>query len=168
MAALLIKDSIKVHFSSATDDWATPMCFFNRLDYEFNFTLDPCSNGINAKCSKFFTEDDDGLSKSWAEEVVFMNPPYGRVIGDWVRKAYEESMNKNTIVVALIPARTDTKYWHEYVMKADEIRLVKGRLKFGDGRNSAPFPSAVVIFGGKTSGKPKLTSMVNYEKEGKE
>src|SRR5690625_7299025 len=75
-------DSINVHFSSATDNWATPMCFFNRLDYEFNFTLDPCSNGINAKCSKFFTEDDDGLSKSWAGEVVFMNPPYVRVIGD--------------------------------------------------------------------------------------
>ena len=155
-----------VHFSSKTDDWATPQSFFNRLDNEFNFTLDPCANELNAKCSKFFTKDDDGLTQSWAGERVFMNPPYGRVIGDWVRKAYEEAQNDNTVVVALIPARTDTKYWHEYVMKAKEIRLVKGRLKFGDGRNSAPFPSAVVIFEKRESEEfPQLSTMINYDEE---
>ena len=153
-----------VHFSSKTDDWATPQSFFNRLDNEFNFTLDPCANELNAKCPKFFTKDDDGLTQSWAGERVFMNPPYGRVIGDWVRKAYEEAQNDNTVVVALIPARTDTKYWHEYVMKAKEIRLVKGRLKFGDGRNSAPFPSAVVIFEKRESEEfPRLSAMINYD-----
>lgn len=91
-----------------------------------------------------------------------MNPPYGRVISDWIRKAYEESL-KGALVVALIPARTDTRYWHEYVMRAKEIRLVKGRLKFGDGRNSAPFPSAVTIWdgSGNTEG-PRLSTMVNY------
>lgn len=155
-----------VHFSSKTDDWATPQSFFNRLDNEFNFTLDPCANELNAKCPKFFTKDDDGLTQSWAGERVFMNPPYGRVIGDWVRKAYEEAQNDNTVVVALIPARTDTKYWHEYVMKAKEIRLVKGRLKFGDGRNSAPFPSAVVIFEKRESEEfPQLSTMINYDEE---
>lgn len=153
-----------VHFSSKTDNWATPQSFFNRLDNEFNFTLDPCANELNAKCPKFFTKDDDGLTQSWAGERVFMNPPYGRVIGDWVRKAYEEAQNDNTVVVALIPARTDTKYWHEYVMKAKEIRLVKGRLKFGDGRNSAPFPSAVVIFEKRESEEfPQLSTMINYD-----
>lgn len=159
---------MEVHFSSKTNEWATPQSFFDRLNVEFDFTLDPCSDGLNAKCSKYYTQEDDGLSKSWAGERVFMNPPYGRVIGEWVRKAYEESLSENTVVVALIPARTDTRYWHDYVMKADEIRLVKGRLKFGDGSNSAPFPSAVVIFEGKLDGNPRLTSMVNYEKEGKE
>ena len=134
-----------VHFSSKTDLWATPQNFFDRLDSEFNFTLDPCSDGNNNKCKRYFTKEDDGLVQDWSGETVFMNPPYGRVIGDWIKKAYKESLNGAT-VVCLIPSRTDTKYWHEYVMKAEEIRFVKGRLKFGDSSNSAPFPSAVVIF----------------------
>ena len=134
-----------VHFSSKTDLWATPQNFFDRLDSEFNFTLDPCSDGNNNKCKRYFTKEDDGLVQDWSGEAVFMNPPYGRVIGDWIKKAYKESLNGAT-VVCLIPSRTDTKYWHEYVMKAEEIRFVKGRLKFGDSSNSAPFPSAVVIF----------------------
>ncbi|MBG9915274.1 adenine methyltransferase [Bacillus sonorensis] len=136
-------------FSSETDLWATPQYFFDRLNKEFNFTLDPCSNGLNNKCDRYFTAEDDGLSREWQGETVFMNPPYGRVIGDWVRKAYEEGQKRGTKVVALIPARTDTKYWHEYVMNAREIRFVKGRIKFGDSKNSAPFPSAVVVFDGK-------------------
>lgn len=152
-----------VHFSSKTNEWATPQCFFDRLDAEFNFTLDPCSDGLNAKCGKFYTQEDDGLAQSWSGERVFMNPPYGRVIGDWVRKAYEESQ-KGAIIVALIPARTDTRYWHDYVMKADEIRLVKGRIKFGDGSNSAPFPSAVVVWQDGLNSSPLLTAMENYEK----
>lgn len=154
------KNNLDVHFSSKTDDWATPQEFFDRLNKEFNFTLDPCADEFNAKCAKYYTKKDDGLGKSWAGEHVFMNPPYGRVIGDWVRKAYEESRERETLVVALIPSRTDTKYWHKYVMKAKEIRFVKGRLKFGDGRNSAPFPSAVVIFEGEVE-RPIISSMNN-------
>src|SRR5690625_4260652 len=151
-----------VHYSSKTDNWATPQSFFDRLNAEFDFTLDPCDDKDNAKCGKYYTADDDGLSQDWAGERVFMNPPYGRAISDWIRKAYEESI-KGALVVALIPARTDTRYWHDYVMRAKEIRLVKGRLKFGDGRNSAPFPSAVVIWdgGGNTDG-PRLSTMDNY------
>ena len=151
-----------VHYSSKTDNWATPQTFFDRLNTEFKFTLDPCADKDNAKCGKYYTADDDGLSQDWAGERVFMNPPYGRAISDWVRKAYEES-TKGALVVALIPARTDTRYWHDYVMRAKEIRLVKGRLKFGDGRNSAPFPSAVVIWDGVDSQRvPRLSTMVNY------
>ena len=135
-------------FSSKTNEWATPKDFFNKLNSEFNFTLDPASTHDNAKCLKHFTEAENGLMQSWNGERVFCNPPYGREIGDWVKKAYEETLKEpyNTICVLLIPARTDTQYWHDYVMKAHEIRFIKGRLKFGDSTNSAPFPSAVVIF----------------------
>jgi site-specific DNA-methyltransferase (adenine-specific) len=132
-------------FSSETDLWNTPQYFYDILNEEFNFTLDPCTNGTNAKCTKYFTKEDDGLIQDWSDEVVFMNPPYGRVLADWMQKAYDESQ-KGATVVCLIPARTDTRYWHDYVMKAKEVRLVKGRLKFGDSKNSAPFPSAVVVF----------------------
>ena len=149
---------MNVHFSSETDHWATPQDFFDRLNDEFSFTLDPCSDGTNNKCDLFYTKECDGLSQKWAPHTVFMNPPYGRAIADWIRKAYEES-EKGATVVCLIPARTDTRYWHEYVMKSEEIRLVKGRLKFGDGKNSAPFPSAVVIFRNNTEYKPKLAVM---------
>lgn len=144
---------MEVHFSSKTNEWATPQDFYDKLDKEFNFTLDPCSTKENAKCRKFYTKEDDGLSKSWAGEIVFMNPPYGREIKYWIEKAYTEIIKtrererERTIVVCLIPARTDTRYWHEYIFgKAKEIRFVKGRLKFGDGSGSAPFPSAVVVF----------------------
>ena len=148
-----------VMFSSKSNDWATPQDFYNQLDAEFGFTLDPCASQASAKCSSFYTADDDGLSKDWGGHTVFMNPPYGRKIGNWLRKAYEEGEKSNTRVVALIPARTDTKYWHNYCMKATEIRFVKGRLKFGHGntKNSAPFPSAVVIFSG--SPPPKISGM---------
>lgn len=132
--------------SSNTDMWATPQDFFNKLNAEFNFQCDVCAIDDNAKCDKYYSPEEDGLQQEW-QGVCWMNPPYGRVIGEWVKKAYESSLNGAT-VVCLLPARTDTKWWHEYCMKG-EIRLVKGRLKFGDGKNSAPFPSAVVIFGSK-------------------
>ena len=135
-------------YTSNTDDWATPMYFFEELNKEFNFTLDPCASHKNHKCKKYFTIDDDGLSKDWQGNVVFVNPPYGRVIGDWVSKSYEESLKKNTTVVMLVPARTDTRWFHDYIYNKAEVRFVKGRLKFGDGKNSAPFPSMVVIFRG--------------------
>jgi len=148
-----------IMFSSKSNDWATPQDFYNQLDAEFGFTLDPCASQSSAKCSSFYTADDDGLSKNWEGQTVFMNPPYGRKIGNWIQKAYEEGEKGNTRVVALIPARTDTKYWHNYCMKATEIRFVKGRLKFGHGntKNSAPFPSAVVVFSG--SPPPKISGM---------
>jgi len=143
------KNTKIVMFSSKTGMWATPQEFFNKLDWRFGpFDLDPCASEDNAKCSKFFTETDNGLSQSWEGFTSFVNPPYGRGIDKWIKKAYEESRKENTKVVMLIPARTDTKYWHNYVMKADEIHFVRGRLKFGDSENSAPFPSAVVVFDG--------------------
>lgn len=137
---------MSVHFSSKSNEWTTPQYLFDELNEEFNFTLDPCATDENAKCSKYFTIEDDGLSKDWSNDVVFMNPPYGREIKKWIKKVYEESLNGAT-VVCLIPARTDTMYWHDFIFdKADDIRFLKGRLKFGNGKNSAPFPSAIVVY----------------------
>ena len=138
-----------VHYSSKTNEWSTPQDFFNELDKEFNFTLDPCSTRENAKCTKYFTVEDDGLKQDWSNDVVFMNPPYGREIKYWVQKAFEENL-KGATVVCLIPARTDTTYWHNYIFgKADDIRFIKGRLKFGGSKNPAPFPSAIIIYKGE-------------------
>ena len=138
-----------VHYSSKTNEWSTPQDFFDELDKEFNFTLDPCATSENAKCTKYFTVEDDGLKQDWSNDVVFMNPPYGREIKYWVQKAYEESL-KGATVVCLIPARTDTAYWHDYIFgKADDIRFLRGRLKFGDSKNPAPFPSAIIIYKGE-------------------
>jgi len=134
-----------VHYSSATDEWETPRLLFDELDHIFGgFTLDPCATPENAKCSQFFTRADDGLSKPWAGKV-FMNPPYGRAIGKWVRKAWEESLT-GTLVVCLLPARVDTRWWHQYAHKG-HVYFLQGRLRFGVARNSAPFPSAIVTFG---------------------
>jgi phage N-6-adenine-methyltransferase len=134
-------------FSSNTDLWATPMDFYKKLSWEFGgFDLDVCALEENAKCDKYFTPDIDGLKQDWSGHKCWMNPPYGRTIGEWVKKAYEESQKPMTMVVCLLPARTDTKWWQEYCMKAQDIRFVKGRLKFGNAKDSAPFPSAVVIF----------------------
>ena len=141
----------KLMFSSEDMTWETPWNFFKRLDDEFHFTLDVCASETNAKCSKYFTVADDGLSRKWGGQICWMNPPYGREMPKWIRKAYDESLS-GSVVVCLIPSRTDTKVWHECCMKAAEIRFVKGRIKFGDGANSAPFPSAVVIFDGSKSG----------------
>lgn len=134
---------MNVHFSSKSDNWATPQDFFDKLNQEFHFTLDPCASSENAKCRNFYTKEDDGLTKSWDNNIVFCNPPYGRVLKDWVKKASE---TRGGVVVLLIPARTDTKYFHEYIYNKAEIRFIKGRLKFGGHQNSAPFPSMVVIF----------------------
>ena len=143
------KQTQVVMFSSKTGEWATPADFFEKLDWRFGpFDLDPCADPTNTKCANFFTEAEDGLTKNWEGFTSFVNPPYGRGIDKWIQKAFEESRKENTRVVMLIPARTDTKYWHRYVMKADEVYFVKGRLKFGSSDNSAPFPSAVVVFDG--------------------
>lgn len=134
-------------FSSKTDKWATPQKFFDELNEEFHFTLDPCADEINHKCEKYYTEEQDGLLQDWGGEVVFCNPPYGnKETGIWTKKCYEESLKPNTTVVLLIPARTDRKSFHDYIYGKAEIRFIKGRLKFGDGKNPAPFPSMIVVF----------------------
>lgn len=134
---------MNIHFSSKTNEWATPQDFFDTLDKEFKFNLDPCATRENAKCKLYYSSG--GLEKSWNNYRVFCNPPYGREIGKWVKKASEAV---GGVVVMLIPARTDTKYFHEYIYQKEgiEIRFLKGRLKFGGSENSAPFPSMVVIF----------------------
>ncbi len=134
---------IEVHFSSKSDQWPTPIGFFKELDKEFNFETDVCASSDNAKCASFFTEADNGLTQEW-KGVCWMNPPYGRAIKDCMRKAYESSIAGAT-VVCLVPARTDTAWWHDYAAKG-EVRFIRGRLKFGDAKNYAPFPSALVVF----------------------
>ncbi len=138
--------STAVHFSSKTDLYATPQDFYAALNDEFGFEVDVCALPSNAKCKKYYTPEQDGLKQDW-EGVCWMNPPYGREIGKWMEKAYNSSLNGAT-VVCLVPSRTDTRWWHKYAMKG-EIRFIKGRLKFGGAKNSAPFPSAVVIFRGQ-------------------
>ena len=141
----------KLMFSNKNNAWCTPRDFFNKLNKEFNFTLDPCCMSKSALCNKYFTPDEDGLIQNWGGEIVFVNPPYGREIGKWVKKSYEEGQKPNTIVVMLIPSRTDTKYFHNYILNKSEIRFIKGRLKFIDldfdgeekdrKMSPAPFPS---------------------------
>lgn len=132
-------------FSSETDEWATPGWLFREYDAEFGFTLDVCATPENAKCATFFTREQDGLSQEWSG-VCWMNPPYGATIGEWMEKALQES-GRGVTVVCLVPARTDTGWWHDYATKG-QVRFLRGRVKFGDAKNSAPFPSAVVVFRG--------------------
>ncbi len=134
---------MSVHFSSKSDDWATPQDLFNILDAKYHFDLDVCASAENAKCPVYFTKEQDGLKQEW-EGVCWMNPPYGREIGKWIKKAYESAIG-GAIVVCLLPARTDTAWWHDYAMKGS-ITFLRGRLKFGGHKNSAPFPSAIVVF----------------------
>lgn len=142
----------KTLFSSKSTEWETPQEFFAQLDAEFHFCLDACATRKNAKCKTFI--DKDSLNVDWAicsyfgSQTIWVNPPYGRQIGLWVQKALDTSQKGRT-VVCLLPARTDTAWWHESVIGGNaEVRFVKGRLKFSGAKNSAPFPSAVVIFRG--------------------
>lgn len=132
--------------TSNKDNWETPQKLFDELNKEFNFTIDAAADKENHKCERYYTREENGLEKSWKGERVFLNPPYGRELPKWVKKASEEAKNKDAIIVMLIPARTDTQWFHDYIYKKAEIRFIKGRLKFGDAKNSAPFPSMVVIF----------------------
>lgn len=125
----------KVMFSSTTDHWSTPISVYHELNKEFNFNDDPCP----------LHSYEDGLDRPWGSRT-FVNPPYSD-IKNWCKKAYEEYCCGQTVVM-LIPSRTDTRYWHDYIMKATEIRFIKGRLKFGNAKNSAPFPNCIVIFNG--------------------
>lgn len=117
-------------FTSNTDLWSTPQEFFDRLNAVYQFDTDVCALPENAKCKNFFTPEQDGSKQEW-KGVCWMNPPYGREIGKWVRKAYESARDNGATVVCLLPARTDTKWFHDYCIPYGEITFVKGRLKFG-------------------------------------
>ena len=132
----------EVMFSSKTPEWETPREFFRALDAEFHFTVDVCATKENAKCPEYFDREQDGLAQEWRGGVFWCNPPYGRDIGKWVQKAAQAAGT----VVMLLPARTDTAWFHDYIYGNAEIRFIRGRLKFGDGKNSAPFPSMVCVF----------------------
>lgn len=134
-------------FSSRTDEWETPQEFFDELNREFRFDLDACADEKNHKCDKYFTVQQDGLKQNWCGYTVFCNPPYGRTIWKWVDKCFQEVYAGSCkCAVMLIPARTDTKWFHQYIYNKAEIRFLRGRLKFGGSKNCAPFPSMVVIY----------------------
>jgi phage N-6-adenine-methyltransferase len=141
--------------------WETPPELFRDLDEEFAFDLDPCCVPETAKCPRYFTPEDDGLSRAWAG-MVYMNPPYGREILAWVRKAHEEAISGRAVVVALLPARTDTGWFHDYCLP-HEIRFIRKRVRFVGGVSYAPFPSIIVVFRGgvrhavSRAGCPQLT-----------
>lgn len=143
----------KALYSSKYQNWCTPQDLFDQLNEEFNFVLDAAATDRSAKCKKYFTPKDNGLEQSWnCGGAVFCNPPYGREIGNWIKKAYKESLNGVTVVM-LIPSRTDTKYFHNYIYGKSEIRFIQGRLRFidedGNKFDNAPFPSMIVVFRGK-------------------
>ena len=159
MLSKLEESGLGIMASSKSDEWETPQDLFDKLNAEFHFTLDPCCREYNHKCDKYFTQEDDGLHKSWLGEVVFCNPPYGKSIGKWVEKCYNEYKENGTTIVMLIPSRTDTSWFHKYIWhEATEIRFVEGRLRFinrtfpswrEDGNfkvSPAPFPSMIVIY----------------------
>lgn len=157
------KEDLNVMFSHKTDSWATPEWLFKKLDKVYKFTLDPAADHFNRKCAKYYTLDDDGLKQDWAGETVFINPPYSKIY-DWVKKAHSEALINKTTSVMLLPARTDTKWFHEFCLDGvvvEELTFIKGRLKFGEGKNSAPFPSMVVVFGKGKTKMPLITTMTN-------
>lgn len=146
----------KAMVSSKSNEWSTPWDFFNDLNDEFNFTLDPCSTVENKKCNKYYTIEENGLNQDWSKDIVFMNPPYGGNTKQWIEKAYNESL-KGAIVVCLIVSSTDRSYWHDFIFPyAAQIRWIRGRIKFGDSKSTAPFASAVVIFDAKNIYKEKI------------
>mgnify|MGYP000993835066 CR=1 FL=1 len=139
-------------FSSKKEDWETPQLFFNELNKKYKFNWDLASSDANAKCVNHFTVGDDSLSQDWSalEGNLWLNPPYGRDLKRWVKKAYESSLNREGVLVMLIPSRTDTSYWHDYIFDKAEIKFIRGRLKFENGgvaSQPAPFPSALIVYG---------------------
>lgn len=136
----------KAMVSSKSNEWATPLSLFEHLNKIFKFTLDPCSTHENAKCQKHYTLEDNGLSKSWKDEIVWINPPYGGHVREWLEKGLKESQNNATCVFLIVSA-TDRSYWHDIICKdADEVWFLRGRVKFGGQKTTAPFASAIVIF----------------------
>jgi phage N-6-adenine-methyltransferase len=134
-----------VHFRSDSYEWATPQDFFDTVNARFNFTLDVCATPENAKCERFYTKEQDGLAQPWTGRV-WCNPPYGRVIGHWVKRARQAvESGEAEVVVCLVPSRTDTAWWHRWAIRA-EVEFLEGRLRFGGGGNSAPFGSVLLVF----------------------
>ena len=140
-------NSSRAIYTSNTEEYGTPPKLFEELDKEFHFTLDPCSTDENAKCAKHYTKADNGLEQDWSGERVFCNPPYGKQIKQWMKKCSESNAE---VVVALVPARTDTEWFHRYVYGKAELRFVKGRVKFFRGGTeaqcNAPFPSMICVY----------------------
>lgn len=152
------KEDLSAIFSHKSDEWSTPQWFFDVLNKQYHFTLDAASDGTNNKCAKFYTAKEDGLLQDWNGETVFVNPPYSKCY-EWVKKAHNEAKNNGTSTVMLLPSRTDTKWFHEFCLDVSvvkSIHFIKGRLKFGDQKNSAPFPSMVVFFTSKDSNDDKI------------
>jgi len=148
------ENALQVLFSSKTDDHSTPQDFFDKLNEEYQFELDVCASESNAKCPKFFTKEEDALKQDWTG-VCWMNPPYGRDIINWMKKAYTEHKKHKNVIVCLVPVRTDTNWWHSYVEGKAKVTFIKGRLKFGNAQNSAPFPSALVVYKPRQKRVPK-------------
>lgn len=163
----------KIHFSTGKDDWGTPQDLFDALNKEFNFTLDPCADINNHKCTRYYTKEQDGLMQPWKGETVFCNPPYSKRGGQakWIEKCYTEAKENKIIVVALLPARTDTKMFHDFILGKAEIRFIRGRLNFeinGEkSKESAPFPSMIVIFRGEPTNEIKSIT-ANSERKNNE
>jgi phage N-6-adenine-methyltransferase len=142
-----------VHYSSATPEWSTPQDLFDELNREFGFVLDVCATAENAKCASYYSPERNGLEAPWAADVdefgrpgaCWMNPPYGKTICEWMAKARAEA-NKGAVVVCLVPSRTDTKWFQESFLSASEVRLLGGRVRFGNAKSCAPFPSCVFVF----------------------
>ncbi len=151
-------------FSSRSDDWPTDPGTFAQLDGRYGrFTLDVCANAENAKCARFYTREQNGLVQPWAGRV-WMNPPYGRALPAWIAKAHEAADTTADIVCCLVPARTDTRWWHEHAIHG-EIEFLRGRLRFGEAANAAPFPSAVIVFRKSTAvTKPDLGGRVQVSR----
>jgi len=150
----------KILFSHKSDLHSTPQWLFDKLNAVYGFTLDPASSDDNFKCLKHYTEKENGLTQSWANEIVFVNPPYSEN-AKWLEKSYNEAKNNMACVIVLIPARTDTRYFHDYIIKANSLTFIKGRLKFGNAKNAAPFPSMIVEFNPYYVVKPIIHTMEN-------
>lgn len=175
----MTKKPFRTRTAKSSDDWQTPPYFYNLLDKEFNFTLDPCASyetiegkhiGLNALCPKYYTERENGLIQNWEGEVVFVNPPFSQKV-DWIKKCFEEGNKPNTTVVMLIPATPDPVWWHEYIMHAHEIRFCNGRVNFIDpmkqDRHGATFPLAVVIWHAKIPIMFPIFSSYNHKENRK-
>ena len=161
------EDMLEIFTSSKSVEWATPQALFDAWDAKYHFTLDPCATKENTKCKKYYTIKEDGLIQDWSKDIVFMNPPYGREIKKWIKKAYEESI-KGACVVCLIPARTDTSYWHDFIFCNSwvDIFFIRGRVKFGTSKSSAPFSSAIVVFDKERRIMDERTNCSYYERKG--
>jgi len=147
-----------VHFSTKRTVWETPQDLFRILDDRFHFSTDVCAIEENAKCTHYYSPEVDGLAQTWTG-TCFMNPPYGRKIGEWVEKALQSAQG-GAVVVCLLPARTDTRWWHDFVIRAAHIVFLRGRLKFGGSKTSAPFPSVIVIFAPEGTALPTVCNSI--------